>query len=46
MILYGNTVTNSAWKRMLADCPVQVTRKEVIFDGRCFRCPGLAALFV
>jgi predicted esterase len=34
VILYGNASTNCAWKPLLSDCPVQVTRHRMEVGGR------------
>lgn len=46
VILYGNAQTNAAWKRLLAECPVQVTRQEIRVGDRTLRGTDLACLFV
>jgi pimeloyl-ACP methyl ester carboxylesterase len=44
--LYGNADTNRAWRELLADSPVQVTRKAVTIDGRETAGADLACLLV
>lgn len=45
-ILYGNAETNSAWKLLLADSPVQVKKGEVKIGSRTYKGDDLACLFV
>ena len=46
VILYGNADTNSAWKALLADSPIQVRRGVVRVGEREERGADLACLFV
>jgi hypothetical protein len=33
IIIFGNSTTNAAWKMMLSDCPIQVTRDNIMFGS-------------
>jgi hypothetical protein len=46
VILYGNADTNSAWKKLLADCPIQVLRGQVRVGDRTESAGDLGALMV
>jgi pimeloyl-ACP methyl ester carboxylesterase len=46
VILYGNAVTNSAWKSLLGSSPIQVTRGKVSVGTESFLGTDLASLFV
>lgn len=46
VILYGNAETNSAWKRLLRGCPVQVGRKGVRIGSRRFAGKNIGCLFL
>jgi pimeloyl-ACP methyl ester carboxylesterase len=46
VILYGNSDTNRAWSILLADCPLQLTRKQASIGDRIVVDPRLATLFV
>ena len=46
VVLYGNSATNSAWKSLLADSPVQVKRSVVQIGNQLLRGDDLAALFI
>lgn len=37
VILYGNASTNSAWKLLLKECPVQVRRNEIKLGDKTFK---------
>ncbi|BAV08792.1 hypothetical protein FLA_4839 [Filimonas lacunae] len=45
VVLFGNAATNTAWKLLLKDCPVQVTRNEVKVGSRVLQGDSLAAYF-
>ncbi len=45
VILYGNAMTNSAWDKVLKDCPVRVDEGSIDFGGKVFRGSDLAVLF-
>jgi hypothetical protein len=36
IIIYGNASTNTAWNKMLAECPIQVTRGSVMIGNEKF----------
>ena len=46
MILYGNADMNSAWQKLLADCPVQVGRGKIRVGDRLDQSDDLAVLMV
>ncbi|HEY3269170.1 MAG TPA: PHB depolymerase family esterase [Armatimonadota bacterium] len=46
VVLYGNAESNAAWKGLLADSPVQVTRDGVSIGGRWVRGDDLACTFI
>ncbi|HEY4235182.1 MAG TPA: prolyl oligopeptidase family serine peptidase [Lacipirellulaceae bacterium] len=46
VILYGNADTNSSWKQLLADCPVQVDRGQVRVGDRTESGNDLGVLMV
>lgn len=46
VVLYGNADTNSAWKQLLADCPVQVRRGQVRVGDRTETGEDLGVLLV
>jgi hypothetical protein len=46
IILYGNANTNSAWKKLLADSPIQVDSGGVTVGEQSFMGDDLACLFV
>lgn len=46
VILYGNKNSNSAWKMLLSDCPIQVERNKIIAGTNTWQGNDLAALFV
>jgi hypothetical protein len=46
IILYGNASTNSAWKTLLNDCPIQVTRGRVQTGDKTYTGNNLAAYFM
>ena len=45
VILYGNSATNSAWSKLLADCPIQVNRESITLGSEKFEGNDLAAYF-
>lgn len=45
-ILYGNSETNSAWGKLLADSPVQVKKGEVKLGDKIYKGKDLACIFV
>ncbi|WP_316788307.1 prolyl oligopeptidase family serine peptidase [Pedobacter frigoris] len=46
VILIGNATTNSAWKTLLADCPVQVNKNTVAIGSKKITGDDLGAYFV
>ena len=46
VILYGNSETNSAWKQLLYDSPIQVIREKVTIGKREIVGDDLACLFL
>jgi hypothetical protein len=46
VIIYGNKTTNSAWKLVLNDCPVQVERNKIIAGERQFSGDNYGAYIV
>jgi predicted peptidase len=46
IIIYGNATTNSAWKTLLANCPLQVTRGKITAGNRSWTGDDLATYFV
>lgn len=43
VIIYGNASTNSAWTKMLAKCPIQVTRGSIRFGNKEIKGEDLGA---
>jgi pimeloyl-ACP methyl ester carboxylesterase len=46
VILFGNASTNSAWKQLLANCPIQVERGRVVAGDKEWKSDSLGAYFV
>ncbi|HEU4752485.1 MAG TPA: prolyl oligopeptidase family serine peptidase, partial [Armatimonadota bacterium] len=46
VVLYGNTDTNTAWKALLGDSPVQISRGHVRIGARDLTGDDLACLFI
>jgi hypothetical protein len=46
IVLYGNSDTNAAWKTLLGDSPVQVSRWKITTGAQSFADTGLACLFL
>lgn len=46
VILYGNSVNNSAWKQLLGHCEIKVTDKEIIFGNKTFTGTDLGTFFI
>jgi predicted esterase len=46
VIIFGNKSTNSAWKAVLNDCPVQVERNNITAAGKTWQGDDLSAYFV
>ncbi len=45
VILYGNATTNTAWKKLLANCPITVQRGSIKAGGKQYTGDNLAAYF-
>ncbi|QRQ99910.1 prolyl oligopeptidase family serine peptidase [Dyadobacter sandarakinus] len=46
VILYGNESTNSAWGKLLKNCPISVTNNKMVIGGKTLTGDNLAAYFV
>ena len=46
MILYGNSTTNNAWKKVLNDCPIQVMRNNITAGNKKFTGDEYGGYFV
>jgi hypothetical protein len=46
VILFGNATTNTAWNKLLKDCPIQVTRERITLGADTFSGSDLAAYFL
>lgn len=46
VIVYGNANSNAAWKTLLSDCPIQVTRNGIKAGDKNYTGDDLAAYFV
>ncbi|PRY11681.1 putative esterase [Pontibacter ummariensis] len=46
VVLYGNASTNSAWKKLLANCPIQVQRDRVQVGDKLYKGDDLGAYFM
>jgi predicted esterase len=46
VILFGNTQTNSAWKALLGESPVQVSRGKIAIGKKTLKGNDLACLFI
>jgi hypothetical protein len=46
IILFGNKTTNTAWKTILKDCPIQVERNKITAGSTTWQGDDLAAYFV
>jgi dienelactone hydrolase len=46
IILYGNADTNSAWKKLLASCPITVTRNKIELGSTVLSGDDLGAYFI
>lgn len=46
VIIYGNSNTNSAWKTLLNDCPIQVIRNEIRAGNKSYKGDDLGAYFI
>jgi hypothetical protein len=45
-MLYGNSITNSAWPKLLKESPVQIDRSSIKIGGKQFTGEDLACLFI
>jgi hypothetical protein len=45
VIIYGNATTNTAWKKVLADCPINVQRGSIKAGAKTYTGDNLAAYF-
>jgi dienelactone hydrolase len=45
VILYGNSITNSAWSKLLKNCPINVTSDRIKFGDQHFTGKDLATYF-
>jgi len=46
VIIFGNKTTNTAWKTVLNDCPIQVERNKITAGARLWQGDDLGAYFV
>lgn len=46
VILFGNKTTNSAWKTILNDCPIQVERNKITAGNKTWQGDDLGTYFV
>jgi dienelactone hydrolase len=46
VVLYGNASTNGAWKKLLARCPIQVKRGEILVGKQKYAGDDLGAYFM
>jgi dienelactone hydrolase len=46
VIIYGNSITNSAWNKLLKACPIKVTADRVTVGQKVIQGKDLAAYFV
>ena len=46
VILYGNASNNSAWNKVLSNCPITVKNGEIIFGKDSFKGDDLATYFI
>ncbi len=46
VIIFGNKTTNTAWKTVLNDCPIQVERNKITVGGKSWQGDDLGAYFV
>lgn len=45
VVLYGNSTTNSAWKKLLSDCPIKVSAGELIIGTEKYKGNDLGIYF-
>jgi dienelactone hydrolase len=46
IIIYGNAETNKAWKSLLSNCPIQVTKGNIMLGKKQFSGTNLGAYFM
>lgn len=46
VVLYGNENTNSVWQKVLARCPVEISRGKIVIGDRKFRGDNLSCVFI
>lgn len=46
VVLFGNKETNSAWKKLLGDCPIQVDRNKITAGSKTWTGADLSTYFV
>jgi dienelactone hydrolase len=46
VIIYGNKTTNSAWKKLLHDCPIQIMRNKITAGDQVFSGDQYGGYFV
>ncbi|MGZ3923773.1 MAG: alpha/beta hydrolase-fold protein, partial [Flavisolibacter sp.] len=46
VILYGNKTTNTAWKALLTDCPIQIERNKITAANKTWQGDDFGAYFV
>lgn len=46
VVLFGNKETNSAWKKLLSDCPIQVDRNKITAGSKSWTGADLSTYFV
>jgi predicted esterase len=46
VILYGNAITNAAWKLLLNDCPIQITGNKITAGNKVWEGDDLGAYFI
>jgi predicted peptidase len=46
VIIYGNSNNNSAWKKLLNHCPVQVTSNSIVFGDKVISGDDLGTYFI
>lgn len=46
IILFGNSENNSAWKKLLNDCPIQVDNKKITAGKQVWKGDDLASYFI
>lgn len=46
VIIYGNADNNSAWKQLLANAPVKVTNRQIVFGNEILKGDDLGTFFI